>query len=172
MLPAQIWDDPEAIQTPTGFRIPGKHLVEEHVRRGVIEVGPPPRSGQTNPIEHRTGRRLWLGSCGSDDPWVVAATLEEWVTFAGREDYAWVSLGEPIMLPITVGGRPRAVRRALVAARHPGWDLGSAHATVHIRICRPVDGRDHGSRFDPGDIMAEVWGLACPTQAEALQLAT
>ncbi|HSD03364.1 MAG TPA: hypothetical protein VLB81_13385 [Gaiellales bacterium] len=43
---------------------------------------------------------------------------------------------------------------------------------AHIRICRPVDGSDHGNRFDPSDIMAEIWGIACPTQAEALNRAT
>ena len=167
MLPAQIWEMPEPVSTPTGFRISRGGLVEEHVRSGVIEVRPPPDVEGPEPAGLRIGHRFWIGSCGADGAWTVAATLEEWVTFAGRDDYAWVALSSPVAVPISPDTPWRPVRRALVAARHPGWDLRRRGAGVHIRLCRPANGDDRGSEFEPGDIIREIWGIACETPDEA-----
>ena len=168
VLPAQIWEMPGAIGTATGFRFSGGDLVEEHIQSGVIEVGLPPEAGGSDSADPLIGHRFWIGSCGAQDPWIILATLEEWVTFAGRDDYAWVALSEPVPLPIAPDAPWLPVRRALIAARHRGWDLRRERTRVHVRLCRPVNGDDRGSEFEPGDIVCEMWGIACETRAEAV----
>ena len=105
-----------------------------------------------------------LGGSGRE----TDAKLEEWAAFAGRDDWAWARAAEAIRVRIAPGGPPREVRRALIAARHPGWNLRTASTATHVRICRPVNGEDHGTRFDPGEILADNWGIAYPTRADAL----
>lgn len=89
--------------------------------------------------------------------------LEEWVTFAGREGYAWASLARPIAVPLTLDGPAREARRVLVGTRHRGWDLRSHRLPLHVYVCRPVSGASHGRAFAPGEILTSVWGMAKDT---------
>jgi hypothetical protein len=161
MLPAQVWGAPAPLSTATGFAIPNWRLVEEHLRRGVLAVPTPPATDRaTRAGDRELPQRVLLESCGADEPWLVEGRLEEWATVAGRDGFAWAGLAQPIPLRITTEGPSELTHRVLVGARHPGWDLRNADLPVHVYVCRPTNGADHGHEFAPGDILTASWATA------------
>ena len=165
LLPAQIWEQPEPRRTTTGFVIPNGRLVEEHIQDGVL---PDPADRPTDPSSLTVDRQLPFAivteSCGAMEPWLVEGNVEQWVTLAGRDDYAWASLAEPILVPVAPHEPATAVRRVLVAARHPGSSLRSSTMPIHVHVCRPANGSDHGDQFSPGDILTSVWAIVSDSE--------
>jgi hypothetical protein len=163
LLPAQIWEVAGATRTTKGFTIGGSRLIEEHLSSGVIvpEPAPPMGAGQQ---EERLPRDVSLRSLGVQPGWAVEARLEEWVSFAGRDDYAWAAVSKPIPIPLVPGSPLINTRRVLVAARHPGWDLRTITRPAHVHVCMPATGAISGNTFAPGDIMTSVWAIASTTQ--------
>lgn len=165
MLPAQIWEQPEPRRTTTGFVIPGSRLVEEHIQDGVLPVPAdrpidPPSVG----VDRQLPYAIVIESCGAAEPWLVEGNVEQWVTFAGRDDYAWASLAEPILVPMAPHEPAIPARRVLVAARHPGSSLRSSTLPIHAHVCQPADGSDHGKGFSPGEILTSVWGIVSDSE--------
>ena len=158
-LPAQIWEVADATRTANGFTLGGSRLIEEHLSSEVIlpEPAPPTGAGQQG---ERLPRGIWLRSLGVQPSWAVEARLEQWVSFAGRDDYAWAAVSKPIPIPLVPGSALISTRRVLVAARHPGWDLRTTTQPAHVRVCRPATGALSGNAFAPGDIMTSVWAIA------------
>jgi hypothetical protein len=160
-LPAQIWDAPKASVEPNRFLIRGgQRLVEEHLPDGEVIVPRPRPDRVAFPGVRALPHSVSLSSLGAEEPWQVEGRLEEWVNFAGREGYGWVGLARPIRIPLGLEGPPCEARRVLVGTRHPGWDLRLHSLPLHVYVCRPASGADHGSVFEPGDILTSVWAIA------------